>query len=231
MKAAIFGIGRMGKAIAFAMRKQGFEVVGVDSRPAAHELLDEIIPEGDYTFYHTENLSGDIDGMLSFEDPDVVISSLPYHQNSFLARYCIVNKIRYCDLGGSVPVSKEINDYAKIKAEKPIITDLGLAPGWVNILAEWGYSEIRGVPEKISMMVGGLPVSQENPPLDYVVTWSIDGLINEYRDDCEILKDGKILKVKGMDGYEKVFIDWIGKKMEAFYTSGGASHTTKDMKE
>jgi saccharopine dehydrogenase-like NADP-dependent oxidoreductase len=62
-----------------------------------------------------------------------------------------------------------------------------------------------------------------------MVTWSVEGLINEYRDDCEILKNGQIKIVKGMDGLEEVLVKSLDKKLEAFYTSGGASHTIRDM--
>jgi len=70
-----------------------------------------------------------------------------------------------------------------------------------------------------------------NHPLDYMVTWSIDGLINEYRDDCEILIHGDIINIPGMRGHEKVFFETLDKELEAFYTSGGASHSIASMKE
>ena len=58
----------------------------------------------------------------------------------------------------------------------------------------------------------------------------MDGLINEYRDDCLILEDGEIKTVKGMDGVEQIEGNNFG-RMEAFYTSGGASHSIHSMKE
>ena len=79
-------------------------------------------------------------------------------------------------------------------------------------------------------MVGGLPDSKVNHPLDYVVTWSVDGLINEYKDDCQILEDGELKIVKGMSGLEAVECDTLG-KLEAFYTSGGASHSIFSMRD
>ena len=41
MKAAIFGIGRMGMAIAYAMKKLDFDVVGLDSHQSAQANLDK----------------------------------------------------------------------------------------------------------------------------------------------------------------------------------------------
>ena len=229
MKAAVVGVGRMGTAICYAMSKLGHYVVGLDANEGAVENFRKHINADAGAFYACgERDYKEILGQ--FENPDIVISSLPYHQNEPLAEFCIDNGIRYCDLGGRVDVSKSINSYAEQHAEKPVMTDLGLAPGWVNIVAEWGYKEIRCVPDSIKMMVGGLPVTPVNPPLDYIVTWSVEGLINEYRDKCEALQEGEIVSVDGMDGCEPVKMSWIGRKLEAFYTSGGTSHTIHDMK-
>ena len=246
MKALILGVGRMGTAIAYAMDKLGFHVVGMDTNPEAAENMPKKInyeqtqdEEGNNTvggprneFFIVDGAEDICKGIEGQEKPDIVISSLPYHQTEIVGKYCIDNGIRYCDLGGRVDVSQNINDHAKEYASLPIFTDLGLAPGLVNILAEWGYSKVHSEVDEIKMMVGGLPAVKTNPPLNYAVTWSIDGLINEYKDDCVILEDGEIISVEGMDGREKVSFELMGNEaLEAFYTSGGASHTIKTMKD
>jgi saccharopine dehydrogenase-like NADP-dependent oxidoreductase len=228
-KAAVLGVGRMGQAICYAMNKLGFYVIGVDSNKDAVEPFRKYVDGIGGVFYLTDEKKG-WDRALSFEKPDVVISSLPYHQTEKLASWCIDKGFRYCDLGGRIDVSHRINEYAKEKASKPVFTDLGLAPGWVNILAEHGCKQIHTQVDSVKMLVGGLPTVKVNHPLDYIVTWSIDGLINEYKDNCEILQDGKIKLVKGMDGLESVDCGILG-NLEAFYTSGGASHTVHSMKE
>ena len=119
MKAVIFGVGRMGVTIASAMKKLGYDIVGVDVNSASRTNLSEVIEGEDFAFYQSNNLDADRPSILSNENPDIVISSMPYHQNLPLAKYCIVNGLRYCDLGGSVPVSKEINSHAKERATKP----------------------------------------------------------------------------------------------------------------
>ncbi len=78
----------------------------------------------------------------------------------------------------------------------------------------------------------GLPAEDTGDnPLNYKITWSVDGLINEYRDDCIALKGGKPVVVKGMDGLESINIECAGDdiQFEKFYTSGGASHTIDSM--
>jgi saccharopine dehydrogenase-like NADP-dependent oxidoreductase len=227
MKVAVLGVGRMGQAICYASNKLGFDVVGLDSYGGAAENFRKYISGPDGAFYLL-NEEKTFERALGFEKPDVVISSLPYHQTEEVARWCIDNEVRYCDLGGRVDVSHRINEYAKEKASKPVFTDLGLAPGWVNIVAEYGYTQIHTRVDSVKMMVGGLPAAKVNRPLDYAITWSVDGLINEYKDDCEILKNGEIHVVKGMSQKESVDCGVLG-KLEAFCTSGGASHTLKSM--
>ena len=210
LKAAVLGVGNMGTAITFAMNKLGFEVVGVDANESSVNNFRKYISGPDGVFYHTDQNNADrsMERALLFEKPDVVISSLPYHQTQEIALWCIDNEFRYCDLGGRVDVSKEINEWAKKDAVKPVFTDLGLAPGWVNILAEEGYKKLYGSGEVINveMMVGGLPdyLESNKNPLRYALTWSIDGLINEYKDDCLVLQGGETELVGGMTGLEVV---------------------------
>ena len=162
----------------------------------------------------------------------LVISSLPFHQNLSLARFCISEGITYCDLGGNIETSKSINRFGNHKATNIIMTDLGLAPGWANIIAENMYQEYISrygkPPNNIQMMVGGLP-QHPNNTLRYSCTWSYDGLVNEYRDRCIVLIHGEQVIVNGMDGYEFPIDTDIG-PLEGFYTSGGAAHTIATMK-
>ena len=156
MKAAVLGIGRMGTAICHALRELDFYVIGADSHESAAESFRKYVDGPNGAFYLTDQNNADkmMETVLLLEKPDIVISSLPYHQTEEIAYWCIDNEFRYCDLGGRVDVSKSINSYAEQKAVKPVFTDLGLAPGWVNILAEQGCKEVRGKVDTVKMMVG-----------------------------------------------------------------------------
>ena len=249
MRAYVLGVGRMGTAIAWAMDKLGFQVTGMDTNPeAANNMPFKVnyeqsvdaagnsvmgAPRND--FFIVKDAEDICKGIVANGPrPDIVISSLPYHQTEIVGKWCVDNLVRYCDLGGRVDVSKNINEhamqFAKGQPPRPVFTDLGLAPGLVNILAEQGCKELHCQAESVKMMVGGLPDYSEstNNPLRYAVTWSVDGLINEYRDDCLILEGGEIKTVRGMEGVEQIEGEKFG-KMEAFYTSGGASHSIYSM--
>ena len=230
-KTVVLGAGRMGRAVSYAMEKLGHCVYVYDKDQCALDLTKKHVPAATIVLCEgTEWIQNQ--GCKIIAHSDVVISCLPYHQTEEIAKKCIKSNIRYCDLGGRVDVSKSINNFSKEynrEHASPVFTDLGLAPGLVNILAEWGYNKLGGA-DKVSMMVGGLPANKLENPLKYAVTWSVDGLINEYRDDCKILEGGSIKTVKGMDGLEIINSKHLG-DMEAFYTSGGSSHTVQTMHE
>lgn len=220
---AIFGVGNMGSTIAHAMKSLGHNLTLADT---SMDVLDKLDIQAEKT--SVVNLASEARSIV--QGRDIVISSLPYHATENLAKACIDMSVPYCDLGGRVDVSANINRFAEEKEFPFVFTDLGLAPGLVNILAEWGYDSLGGA-DDIRMMVGGLPDRAVNNPLKYMVTWSIDGLINEYRDACEVLNNGNIELVPGMEGLESVKIDKLVGDFEAFYTSGGASHTIETMKD
>jgi len=229
LRAMVCGCGNMGKAIVWSMVNLEFDVIALDkdSNSAQH------LPQNLFDFLEVKDIEATKKALM-LTKPNIVISSLPYHQTQELAFVCIEQGIPYCDLGGSVPVSESINNKANSLVNgnnAPVMTDLGLAPGWINILAEHGCKELRKSEiEEVKMMVGGLPKNPDNPPLNYQATWSIDGLINEYKDKCRILENGNIARVDGMDGLEKINTTSLG-ELEAFYTSGGSSHTLNSMYE
>jgi len=228
-RVGIAGAGRMGRAIAWSMERLGYDLVIIDQSEEALNECKSTLKHSHHTLEVFECAPHSMFNML--KDCETVISSLPYHQNLGLATFCIDNKIKYFDLGGNVSVSNQINDTAYSYGNTPVMTDLGLAPGWANIVAENLYKEYRiehhKPPNSIVMMVGGLPQKPINS-LKYSCTWSYDGLINEYKEDCVTLRHGETSVQKSMDGLEPI-ITSIG-NLEAFYTSGGTAHTLTTMK-
>lgn len=152
-----------------------------------------------------------------------VISTLPYTLNENIAKQCIDKDWNYFDLGGHVQISSKINSYAKDK-NCTVMTDLGLAPGLVNILGEHACTLIDK-PVSLNMYCGGLPVDPYVNELNYSIVFSPEGLINEYFNECKALRSGEVVSVEPMG--DVVIPQFGGVVYEAFNTSG-ALHTTLD---
>jgi len=153
---------------------------------------------------------------------DAVISGVNYWYNVSLSKAAIETKANFCDLGGNnYVVDEQLALDAEAKASGiNIIPDCGLAPGMVSILAMHGAREFKVVDE-IHIRVGGLPQEPE-PPLDYQLVFSVEGLINEYVEVARVIRDGKITTVPSMTEIEELSFDDFP-PLEAFQTSGGTS--------
>jgi len=104
-----------------------------------------------------------------------------------------------------------------VKADVTIIPDCGEALRLSNILIGRAVSKLDQV-ESVHMMDCGLP-EKPLPPLGYVITWSVEDLIEEYTRKARIVKDGKVIDVEVLSGLEEVGIPSIG-RLEAFYADG-----------
>lgn len=153
---------------------------------------------------------------------DSAISCVNYWYNVELARAAIETETNFCDLGGNNYIVDEqlaLNDEAK-NAGISIIPDCGLAPGMVSILAMHGANRLDDV-EEIHIRVGGLPQNPQ-PPLDYQLVFSVEGLINEYIEVARVIRGGEIKEVESMTELESLSFDNFP-ALEAFQTSGGTS--------
>jgi saccharopine dehydrogenase-like NADP-dependent oxidoreductase len=148
--------------------------------------------------------------------PQAVISSLPYHCNPAVARAARKGNAHYFDLTEDVAVTQAVRRIAR-GAPKAFVPQCGLAPGFISIAANEltkHFDELRS----IKLRVGALP-QHPNNVLKYSLTWSTEGLINEYGNPCQSVVDGKIVDAAPLEGLEEIEID--GTLYEAFNTSGG----------
>ena len=154
---------------------------------------------------------------------DSAISCVVYHHNPALARAAIDARVNFCDLGGNntVVASELALDSEARLAGINIIPDCGLAPGMVSVLVAHGAARFESV-EEIHIRVGGLP-QQPEPPLDYQIVFSVEGLINEYVEPARIIRSGRIVEVESMTEIESLEFPPPFGTMEAFQTSGGTS--------
>ena len=153
---------------------------------------------------------------------DSAISCVNYWYNESLSKAAIETGANFCDLGGNnyvVDSQLALDEEAKA-AGISIIPDCGLAPGMVSILAMHGAKRFESLDE-IHIRVGGLPQDPQ-PPLDYQLVFSVEGLINEYIEVARVIRDGQIVEVPSMTELESLSFDGFP-ALEAFQTSGGTS--------
>jgi saccharopine dehydrogenase-like NADP-dependent oxidoreductase len=153
---------------------------------------------------------------LAAEPVEAVISSLPYHCNVAVAEAARTAGAHYFDLTEDVTVTRSVIHLAR-GASTAFVPQCGLAPGFISIAANElmsHFDELRAV----KLRVGALP-QHPNNVLKYSLTWSTEGLINEYGNPCQAIADGRMLEVAPLEGLEEIAID--GTLYEAFNTSGG----------
>jgi saccharopine dehydrogenase-like NADP-dependent oxidoreductase len=147
---------------------------------------------------------------------NAVISALPYFHNIVVAQLAKKFNLFYFDLTEDTSVAQAILELSQ-DAETAFVPQCGLAPGFISIAANHLMQKFPQL-ETVKMRVGALPSNISNA-LQYSLTWSTDGLINEYGNMCNAIENGKEVMLMPLDGLEEIEID--GLTYEAFNTSGG----------
>lgn len=145
-----------------------------------------------------------------------VLSALPYYLNVGVAEAALAAGVHYLDLTEDVATTRSVRAMAE-GAERAFIPQCGLAPGFISIAAH-DLSRRFDALRDVFMRVGALPIYPTNE-LKYNLTWSTDGLINEYCNPCEAIHEGELIDVLPLQGLEHFSLDGIA--YEAFNTSGG----------
>ena len=151
-----------------------------------------------------------------FADVDAVISCLPYFLNAGIATAAHAAGVHYLDLTEDVDTSRIIKELAR-SSNTIFMPRCGLAPGVHLRRRRLARGQLETI-ERMELRVGALPRSPNNA-LGYACTWSPDGIVNEYLNDCEQLRGGELVTVPSLENVETIVID--GARYEAFTTSGG----------
>jgi saccharopine dehydrogenase-like NADP-dependent oxidoreductase len=147
-----------------------------------------------------------------------VISALTFSLNPSVARAALAAGISYFDLTEDVETTAVVRTLAlQAKPGQIFMPQCGLAPGFVGIVANHLARRFESV-DSLLLRVGALPEFPTNS-LKYNLTWSTDGLINEYCNPCDVIHQGQRQDVWPLEGLEHLSID--GVEYEAFSTSGG----------
>jgi lysine 6-dehydrogenase len=223
MKVLVLGSGQMGKGAAYDLAKQDSveQIVLADIDLKCAEALAKEV--GEKAVAKKVDAKKHDQLVKVFSEVDSVISAVSYTVNVLHTEVAIETATHMCDLGGNkfeVEKQLEMNDQAK-DAGITVVPDCGLAPGMVSVLAREGIEYLDRV-ESVKIRVGGLQ-QEPRPPLNYSLIFAVEGLINEYIEPCEALRDGKITIEDPLVGFEEITFPEPFGKLEAFNTSGGTS--------
>lgn len=213
-KLILFGAGKIGDAILNLLVHTGDYVLSVVDRDATRlEHVRAAYPgvrciEADLT--SAAAVSKLIDGHA------VTLSACPFFITPVIAAAAKQARSHYFDLTEDVNCTRIVKQLAE-GANTAFVPQCGLAPGFISIVANdlaQRFETLRDV----QMRVGALPLYPSNA-LKYNLTWSTDGLINEYCNPCEAIVDGALRETSPLEEIEHFSLDGID--YEAFNTSGG----------
>ena len=211
-KVVLAGAGKIGEAIVALLAQSGDFDITVLEQDAAR--LRDFAGQGVRMLTCALGEERDLVPVLAGQD--VVISACPYYLTPLVARAAREAKVHYFDLTEYVESTRVVKALAE-GAQTAFVPQCGLAPGFISIAAHdatLGFESLRDV----RMRVGALPIFPSNA-LKYNLTWSTDGLINEYCNPCEAIVDGRVREVPALEETEEFSLD--GVTYEAFNTSGG----------
>lgn len=203
----VVGLGKVGELVALLLAESGFAVTAFDARTRS-----------DLPFACKELDVRDEAGIrAALSGADAVVSCLPFHLNLGVAEAAHSLGVHYFDLTEDVPTTNRVLELASDNPRSAYAPQCGLAPGLIGIVGSSlakQFEEIRS----IELKVGALP---RHPAglLGYAFNWSAEGVVNEYLNDCEVLRSGRRQMVPAMTEHERVVIGGI--ELEASLTSGG----------
>ncbi len=214
----VLGAGKIGSLIAGLLGESGsYRVQLADARKgAAKEVADAHGLDTIQAFDLDATDSAALVQHVKEHAPKAVISSLPYFCNPDVAQVARDHGLHYFDLTEDVEVTEKVRAIAE-GAEEVFAPQCGLAPGFISIAANELIQHFDTL-TSVKLRVGALP-QHPNNVLKYSLTWSTDGVINEYGNPCKAVVDGAEVDLMPLEGLEEIEID--GRLYEAFNTSGG----------
>jgi len=212
------------------------EIVVVGAGKIGATIADLLASTGDYSVTVIDRARAQLDGLeaggairtqcVDIEDESAlkavlsgkfaVLSAAPYHLTTRIAEAAAATGVHYLDLTEDVASTRRVKELAAT-ANAAFIPQCGLAPGFISIVAN-DLAKRFDTLESVRMRVGALPQYPSNA-LNYNLTWSTDGVINEYCEPCEAIVEGELTEVPPLEEREEFSLD--GVTYEAFNTSGG----------
>ncbi|MFN2220427.1 MAG: saccharopine dehydrogenase family protein [Anaerolineae bacterium] len=225
---AVLGAGRQGTACAYDMLRfgEGDSVILADLSlqvaQAAAARVNELLGTDRAQGVQLDVTDAPMVSLL-LQGVDAFLSAVPYYLNLGITEAAVQAGASMCDLGGNTDLVREqlaFDEQARV-ANVSIIPDCGQVPGMGTTLMVYAMS-LLDEPEEVFMWDGGLP-QEPRPPFDYLLTFNVAGLTNEYAESPIFLRDGAPTLVPTMDELEELDFPLPVGRLEAFTTGGGVS--------
>lgn len=224
----VLGGGKVGKSVAellLACGRGGYRVTLADRDPANLKEAEANLARLKALAPHPvefacSNVNAADRGAVraALKGQDYVVCMLPFDLVAGVAEDAAAAGVHYFDVTEDVRATDAVKALAARGAMKSaLVPQCGLAPGYIAIAAHAVTREFQHV-DDLMLRVGALPQYPTNA-LKYNVTWSTAGVVNEYCEPCNVMLDGKLVKVPALEGLE--WFSFEGVEYEAFYTSGG----------
>ena len=211
----LLGAGKIGRMIAKLLVESGdYDVLVADYEQAALTRIEKQSKVATAQVNATKR--EDLQAVLAGRDS--VISALSFRFNPLIAETAIAAGVNYFDLTEDIETTRKVRDIVESASPKSIVMpQCGLAPGFISIVANQLTQQFDKL-DTVHMRVGALPQYPSNA-MKYNLTWSTDGLINEYCNPCEAIHDNRQIEVLPLEGLQTFSLN--GVRYEAFNTSVG----------
>jgi saccharopine dehydrogenase-like NADP-dependent oxidoreductase len=211
-KTILLGAGKIGETITHLLHSSGdYELVVADQDAARLAPMAAFAVRTAQTDFASQDRLREL-----IRGNEIVISASPFHLTPAIAEAAVASGAHYFDLTEDVESTRRVKALSN-GASTALVPQCGLAPGFISILAHSMTRKFDTLRD-VHMRVGALPVYPTNA-LKYNLTWSTDGLINEYCNPCEAIIDGRRIETLALEEIEAFSLDGIA--YEAFNTSGG----------
>lgn len=227
---AVLGGGRQGTAAAYDMARFGdarrvlIADLSLEAAQKAAARVNALIG-ADIATAHQLDVTDHRQLVAFLEQVDSFLSAVPYWLNPAITRAAIEAKACMTDLGGNTDLVREQLTLGPQAREVgiAIIPDCGQVPGMGTSLTVYAMSLLDET-EEVMMWDGGNPL-HPRPPFNYILTFNIAGLTNEYYGFANFIREGRRVQVPTFQDEDYEMVDFgppIG-KMEAFVAGGGTS--------
>ncbi|EKV31331.1 L-lysine dehydrogenase [Caenispirillum salinarum AK4] len=209
----VLGGGKIGETICDFLAGSGDYRVTVGDR---HQSILDRLPRREAVRKQVVDATDPVGLRDAMKGHYAVISALPYDLTVTVAEAARDAGVHYLDLTEDVASTRAVKKLAE-GAETAFIPQSGLAPGFISIVTHdlcRRFDEL----DTVGMRVGALPKYPTNA-LNYNLTWSTEGVINEYLEPCDAIVNGRAVQVPPLEEREEFSLD--GMTYEAFNTSGG----------